>query len=97
MHGNRVEDLFAALDEALPLADPFAPVTVIVGSKLVARWLSRELAFTRGIAAGLELVTFDAFVEATWVDAEARAAGLQPLDRRRLGAALASVLADDSV
>ncbi|MBA3391364.1 MAG: exodeoxyribonuclease V subunit gamma [Deltaproteobacteria bacterium] len=97
MHSNRVENLFSALDEALPPADPFAPVTVIVGSKLVARWLSRELAFRRGIAVGLDLVTFDAFVEATWGDAEARAAGLAPLDRRRLGAALASVLADDVI
>ena len=98
VHSNRVEELFSALDEALPPADPFAPSTIIVGSKLVARWLTRELAVARGIATGLALVTFDDFVAATWAsDAEARAAGLSPLDRGRLGAALASVLADDSI
>ncbi|HLL21906.1 MAG TPA: exodeoxyribonuclease V subunit gamma, partial [Kofleriaceae bacterium] len=98
VHGNRVEELFSALDEALPPADPFAPSTIIVGSKLVARWLTRELAVSRGVAAGLELVTFDDFVKRTWAaDGEARAAGLSPLDRGRLGAALASVLADDTL
>ncbi|HSR97682.1 MAG TPA: exodeoxyribonuclease V subunit gamma, partial [Kofleriaceae bacterium] len=50
------------------------------------------------IAAGLDLVTFDAFVEATWAgDDEGRAAGLTSLDRRQLAAALASVLADDGL
>jgi len=98
VHGNRVEDLFSALDQALPAADPFAPVTLVVGSHVVARWLSRELAMARGIAAGLAMVTFDDFVEQVWAsDAHARAAGLRALDRRRLGAALASVLADDDV
>ena len=93
VHSNRVEDLFSALDEALPPADPFAPATVVVGSKLVARWLTKELAVARGIAAGLELVTFDDFVARTWgADTE-----LCPLDRGRLGAALASVLADDAL
>src|SRR5688500_19167354 len=96
VHSNRVEDLFSALDAALPPADPFAPSTIVVGSKLVARWLTRELAVSRGIAAGLELVTFDELVAATWgSDAAAREAGLTPLDRGRLGAALASVLADE--
>ncbi len=52
--------------EALPLADPFAPSTIVVGSHLVSRWLQRELALARGIAAGLDLVTFDAFVERLW-------------------------------
>ncbi|MDQ3337115.1 MAG: exodeoxyribonuclease V subunit gamma [Myxococcota bacterium] len=96
VHSNRVEELFSALDEALPPADPFATSTIIVGSKLVARWLTRELAVSRGIAAGLHLVTFDDFVARTWAGGtEARAAGLSPLDRHRLGAALASVLADE--
>src|SRR5436190_19590226 len=98
VHANRVENLFSALDEALPRPNPFAPATCIVGSKLVARWLTRELAIARGIATGLHLVTFDDFVATTWgADAEARAAGLRPLDRARLGAALASVLADDAI
>ena len=63
VHGNRAEALLGALLEALPPADPFAPTTIVVGSHLVARWLTREIAFARGIAAGLELVTFDRFVE----------------------------------
>ncbi len=98
VHSNRVESLLSALLEVLPAADPFAPSTIIVGSQLIARWLQREIALARGIAAGLSLVTFDAFVEATWAgDAAGRAAGLGALDRRQLAAALASVLADDGV
>jgi exodeoxyribonuclease V gamma subunit len=98
VHSNRVEGLLSALLEVLPAPDPFAPSTIIVGSHLIARWLSREIALARGIAAGIELVTFDAFVEATWAgDAAGRAARLAALDRRQLAAALASVLADDGV
>ena len=98
IHSNRVERLAAALLEALPPADPFAPSTIVVGSQLIARWLVREIALARGIAAGLELVTFDAFVEATWAgDPAGRAARLGALDRHQLGAALASVLADDEI
>ena len=98
VHSNRVERLLAALLDALPAADPFAPATIVVGSQLIARWLVREIALARGIAAGLELVAFDAFVEATWAgDAAGRAAGLGALDREQLAAALASVLADDAV
>ncbi|HEX2690545.1 MAG TPA: exodeoxyribonuclease V subunit gamma [Kofleriaceae bacterium] len=98
MHSNRIESLLSALLEVLPAPDPFAPSTIVVGSQLIARWLSREIAVLRGIAAGIELVTFDAFVEATWAgDPAGRTAGLGALDRRQLAAALASVLADDSV
>jgi len=98
VHSNRIERLLSALLEVLPAADPFVPSTIIVGSHLIARWLSREIALERGIAAGLELVTFDAFLEATWAgDAAGRAAQLGTLDRRQLAAALASVLADDGV
>nr|MBA3500360.1 exodeoxyribonuclease V subunit gamma [Deltaproteobacteria bacterium] len=98
VHSNRVEELFSALDEALPPADPFAPSTIIVGSKLVARWLTRELAVSRGIVAGLSLVTFDELIASAWgADEKAREANLSPLDRGRLGAAIASVLADDSI
>ena len=98
VHSNRVESLLSALLGALPPADPFAPSTIVVGSQLIARWLAREIALARGICAGLELVTFDAFVEATWArDAAGRAARLGALDRPQLAAALASVLADDEV
>jgi len=98
VHSNRIECLLAELLEALPPADPFAPQTIVVGGQLIARWLAREIAVARGIAAGLELVTFDAFVEATWAgDPAGRAAGLAALDRRQLAAAIASVLADEAV
>jgi len=94
VHSDRVERLLAALLEALPPADPFAPSTIVVGSHLVSRWLMREIAFARGLAAGLELVTFDRFVERTWADP---AAGLVAIDRAQLAAVLASVLADPEV
>lgn len=95
IHGNRVEALLDALIEALPPADPFEPTTIVVGSHLVSRWLVRELAIRRGIAAGIETPTFDRFLEQTWAgDDAARAAGLRALDRRQLAAAIASVLAD---
>ncbi|HSD90890.1 MAG TPA: exodeoxyribonuclease V subunit gamma [Kofleriaceae bacterium] len=98
VHGNRVESLLGALLEALPAADPFAPTTIVVGSHLVSRWLTRELAMARGIAAGLEIVTFDSFVEHLWAgDDAAKEAGLVALDRAQLAAAIASVLADDRV
>ena len=98
VHSNRVESLASALLDALPPADPFAPSTIVVGSQLIARWLVREIALARGIAAGLELVTFDAFVEATWAgDPAGRAARLGALDRHQLAAALASVLADEDI
>jgi len=66
VHSNRVESLLTALLEALPPADPFAPTTIVAGSHLVSRWLRREIALARGIASGLELVTFDRFVERVW-------------------------------
>jgi len=94
VHGNRVEDLLATLLGSLPPADPFAPQTIVVGSKLIARWLGRELAFARGIAAGLELITFDRFVEQTWVGDSTEIAGL---DRGKLSTAFASVLADRGI
>jgi exodeoxyribonuclease V gamma subunit len=96
VHGNRAQALLGALIDALPTSDPFAPTTIVVGSHLVSRWLVHELAITRGIAAGLELPTFDRFVERTWAgDDAARAAGLRALDKSQLAAAIASVLADD--
>ncbi len=65
VHGNRTEVLLGALIEALPPLDPFAPATIVVGSRLVSRWLTREVAIARGVATGLDLVTFDRFVERT--------------------------------
>ncbi len=98
VHGNRTEALLGALIAALPPADPFVPVTIIVGSHLIARWLSREIALARGISAGLDLVTIDRFIERTWAgDDAAREAGLVALDRAQLAAAIASVLADDGL
>lgn len=97
VHANRVEALLDALLQALPAADPFAPSTIVVGSHLVSRWLTREIALRRGIAAGLDLITFDAFLETTWAgDEAARQAQLTALDRAQLAAAIASVLADDA-
>jgi exodeoxyribonuclease V gamma subunit len=98
VHGNRVELLLGALMEALPPADPFAPTTIVVGSHLVSRWLTRELAIARGIAAGLDMVTFDRFVERVWAgDDAAREANLVALDKAQLAAAIASVLADGDI
>ena len=99
VHGNRAESLLSALLAALPHPlDPFAPRTIVVGSHLVARWLQREIAIARGIAAGLDLVTFDRFVDRTWAgDEPARAAGLTALYRGQLEAVIASVLADEAV
>jgi exodeoxyribonuclease V gamma subunit len=96
VHSNRVEELLSTLLEALPPADPFAPSKIVVGSDLVARWLVREIALLRGIASGLELLTFDRFLEEVWAhDDVGRAMRLVGLDRRRLAAAIASVLADE--
>ena len=96
VHSNRVEELLSALLEALPPVDPFAPSKIVVGSDLVARWLVREIALARGIASGLELLTFDRFLEEVWANDElGRTMRLTGLDRRRLGAAIATVLADE--
>src|SRR4051812_24983076 len=93
VHGNRAESLLGALLGELPEPlDPFAPRTIIVGSHLVARWLQREIACARGIAAGFELVRFDRFVDRTW-----GSDALVGLDRGQLAATFASVLADDGV
>lgn len=94
VHSDRAEALLAALLEALPDADPFAPATIVVGGHLVKRWLLREIAFARGIAAGLEVVTFDSFVEQTWADPEL---GLSSIDRAQLVSLFASVLSDPTV
>jgi exodeoxyribonuclease V gamma subunit len=94
VHSNRVEHLLAALADALPAPDPFAPQTIVVGSHLVRQWLLRELAFARGISAGVELVTFDTFVERAWTDPQAE---LVSIDRAQLAALFASVLADGDV
>ncbi len=89
VHGNSADALTDALIASLPPADPFEPTTIVIGSHVIARWLRRELALRRGVAAGLDLVTFDRFVERTWGDER-----LLALDRSQLAAAIASVLAD---
>jgi exodeoxyribonuclease V gamma subunit len=92
VHGNRVEALLDGLLAALPPLDPFAPATIVVGSRLVQRWLVREIAVARGLATGLDFVGFDAFVERVWA-----AGGVQAIDRARLTAAFASALAEDAL
>ena len=65
------------------------PATIVTGSHLVARWLKQQIALRRGIAAGLDLVTFDAFVERTWSEG-ARADGEREQQvPQRAGGALA--------
>src|SRR5580700_9049572 len=90
VHGNRVEALLDALLAALPPLDPFAPATIVVGGRLVQRWLVREVARARGLAVGLDLVGFDPFVERAWATG-----GVHAIDRVRLTAAFASALAED--
>ncbi|MEO8706720.1 MAG: exodeoxyribonuclease V subunit gamma [Kofleriaceae bacterium] len=98
VHSNRVEELLAALLEALPPADPFEPLLIVTGSRLIGRWIKRELAFARGIAAGLDFVNFNELLDRVWAgDAAGQRAGLASLDSARLGAAFASVLADREV
>ena len=92
VHGNRVEALLGALLEALPPADPFAVSTIVTGSHVVARWLKQQIALRRGISAGLELVTFDAFVGRAWGERD-----VIGIDRAQLSAVLASVLADPRI
>ncbi|CAN5895737.1 hypothetical protein BH11MYX3_BH11MYX3_16600 [soil metagenome] len=94
VHSNRAEALLAALLEALPPANPFAPSTIVVGGHLTQLWLMRDLALARGIAAGLDIITFDRFVDRTWADPEL---GLSSFDHAQLAAVLASVLDDSTV
>src|SRR5689334_20644550 len=94
VHGNRFEQLADALIQALPVADPFAPSTVVVSRGLVGAWLTYRIADARGIACGVELPFLDRFLAEAYVDAEAAAAGLRGLRRDQLAAVLASVLAD---
>src|SRR5262245_25256306 len=94
VHGNRFEDLADALIGELPAADPFAPITIVVPRAVVGTWLTYRIADQRGIASGLTLPFLDRFVAEAFADAEARAAGLAPLRRGQLAAAIASALAD---
>lgn len=94
VHSNRTEALFRALVAALAPPDPFAPQTIVVGSHVMARWLTREIALARGVFAGIHITTFDQFVENTWAGTDADP-DLVALDRDQLAAAIASVLVDD--
>ena len=71
---------------ALPAADPFAPTTIVVGSHLVSRWLTARSRSRAGIAAGLELVTFDRVLERRGRD-EAGASGSTARSRAARGRA----------
>jgi exodeoxyribonuclease V gamma subunit len=99
VHANRVAALRDALFEALPTPpDPFAPATIVVSGHLVARWLTRELALQRGLAAGVAMPTLERFLTDAYTgDAAGRAAGLAALDRRALAVVLASALADPAI
>lgn len=88
---NRIEELAVAIGDALP-ADPFARPTVVVSSRLVGRWLRYDLARRRGVAGHLHLPFLEPFLEEAF-----RADGLGGLDRARLGALVASALADGAL
>ncbi len=95
---NRLEELAAALAEALPEGDPFAQLTLVVPGRLVARWLQYELARRRGVAGAIDVRYLDPFLEAAFTgDDAARAAGLRGLDRPQVAALIASALADDAI
>jgi exodeoxyribonuclease V gamma subunit len=92
---NRLDELAAALSEALPAADPFARPIVVVSHPLVARWLRYELASRRGVAGALDLPFLEPFLDGALTgDAAAREVGLRGLDRPRLAALVATALAD---
>jgi exodeoxyribonuclease V gamma subunit len=92
---NRLEELAAAIDESLPQGDPFARPTVVVSSRLVGRWLQYALARRRGIAGNLELPFLEPFLERAFTADTAGA--LRGLDRAKLGALVASSLADGAL
>lgn len=95
---NRLEELAAAVADALPAGDPFATTTIVVPGRLVGRWLQYELARRRGVAGGLALTYLEPLLErALTGDEAARRLGLVGLDRPRLGAMVASALAKDDV
>jgi exodeoxyribonuclease V gamma subunit len=89
---NRIEELAAAIADALPAGDPFARATIVVSDRLVARWLQYALARRRGIAAALALPFLEPFLERTFTTD-----GLRGLDRPRLAARCASALADPAL
>lgn len=91
VESNRFEELAAALADALAdVADPFAPPLVAVPNRVVGRWLQYAIATRTQIAAGYRQVFFDELVAATL-----SGDGFAPLDKARLEAVCASVLADD--
>ncbi len=89
---NRIEELAAAIADALPVGDPFAEATVVVSDRLVARWLQYELARRRGVAGGVALPFLEPFL-----DGVLSTDGLRGLDRPRLAALCASALADPAL
>ncbi|MEZ4365940.1 MAG: exodeoxyribonuclease V subunit gamma [Kofleriaceae bacterium] len=95
VHGNHVEALREALVAGQAGLDPFTPTTVAVASRAIGRWITFGLADAHGVALGLELPYLDKIiVDAFARDPAGQAARLRALDRPRLAAALASVLAE---
>ena len=92
IQSNRLEELAGAIADGLPVGDPFARPTIVVSSRLVARWLQYELARRRGVTGALDLPFLEPFLERTF-----RTDGLRGLDRPRLAARVASALADPAL
>lgn len=103
VHGDNTLALAQSLVQVLPGdVSPFAPVTIVVGHRVVGQWLRRFLARERGIAAGIHCVSFEHWAAQHYVaplvaaaEAEAAVNGgfAAPylVGRRGLAIALASV------
>jgi len=63
-----LKDLLLNLSQARPLADPFAPETILVQSPGMAQWLKLELADSSGIAANIDFPLPATFLWRTFVD-----------------------------
>jgi exodeoxyribonuclease V gamma subunit len=94
VHSNRSAALADALVESLGARpDPFSPLRVVVAGRLVERWLMRQLAERRGIAAGVRWQSFEAMLISAYAgDDLGRAHRVAAIDRATLPLALASVL-----
>lgn len=94
VESHRFEELAAALAERLSdAADPFAPPTVAVPGRVVARWVQYAVATTRGVAAGYRVTFLEDLLARELVREQT---ALRALDKAGLEAAIASVLADPS-
>ncbi len=95
VESNRFEELAAWLAELLAdAADPFAPPYLVTENRVVERWLQYEVARRGGVAAGYTAVRMQELLgEVLTADRPT----LQALDKRRLEAVCASVLADPAL